>query len=79
MYCETHPVSYESDVWNFSRCTNVVVAAEEDKKCSGSRRDEDKPVLSKGVGIEQTTALIFVAYRVLLLLISAVQDREVEI
>ena len=59
--------------------TYVVVAAEEDEQRRRSRGHEDESVLRESIGVEETTALVLVADRILLLLVRTVQDREVEI
>lgn len=59
--------------------THVVVPTEYHEQRARGRRDEDKPVLCKGVVPEQATAHLLVAHEALLDLVHAVERREVKV
>ena len=56
-----------------------MVATEDHKQRTSGRRDEDQPVLRKGIVPEQAAALFLVAHEALLGLVRAVERREVEV
>ena len=59
--------------------TYVVISTENDEERARRGWDENEPVLCECVGVEQAAALLLVAHHVLLVLIRAVQWRQVEV